>query len=150
MTTDFFLQSKWIDELKQQPACSPFLVDFLDYIRKSMMVVDKAERSMIQQVTEWLRSRSETCLTEKTYALRISQFQDPAKNQPVKNQPAKNNPAKNHENQTRATYVSQVLPLNYFDESILQEELNRLLGFDGWSGRMEVRIVPSEFDQSPD
>lgn len=39
-----------------------------------------------------------------------------------------------------ANYVSQVLPLNYSDEAVLQGELNRLLGFDGWSGRIEVRI----------
>lgn len=76
MMTDFVLQLKWVDELKQQPACSPFLRDFLDYIRRSMMVVDKAKRSGIQQVTEWLQLRSEACMTEKTYAIGVSQFQE--------------------------------------------------------------------------
>lgn len=71
--TDFILKLKWIDELKLQPACSSFLEDFLDYIRKSMMVVDKAKRSGIREVTEWLRSRSEACLAEKAYAIGVSQ-----------------------------------------------------------------------------
>lgn len=49
-----------------------------------------------------------------------------------------------------ATYVSQILPLNYSDESVLQGELNRLLGFDGWSGRIEVCCFTSAFDCSLD
>lgn len=76
--TDLVLKLKWIDELKQQPACSPFLGDFLDFIRKSMMIVDKAKRSGIQQVTEWLQSKSEACMTEKTYAIGVSQSQESA------------------------------------------------------------------------
>lgn len=80
MMTDFVLKLKWIDELKQQPACSSFLGDFLDYIRKSMMIVDKAKRSGVQQVTEWLHSRSEACMTEKAYAIGVAQFQKPARN----------------------------------------------------------------------
>lgn len=43
-----------------------------------------------------------------------------------------------------ATFFKQVLDLQYTDTGILQEELNRLLGPGGWSGKLEVRsLAPS-------
>lgn len=37
-----------------------------------------------------------------------------------------------------ATFFKQVLDLQYTDAEILQEELNRLLGPGGWSGKLEI------------
>lgn len=68
---------KWIDKLKQHPACSIFLSDFLDYIQKSMMVLDKSKRDGVKQVTKWLRSRYEACLKDEEYALRLPVLQEP-------------------------------------------------------------------------
>lgn len=80
MTTDFVLQLEWIDELKQETECSSFLAEFLDFIQQYMMVVEKSKRNGIRQVTTWLRSRYEVCLTDKAYALGEAQSQESAKN----------------------------------------------------------------------
>lgn len=78
---DFILEMKWIDELKRKSSCSSFLEDFLDYIRNSMMVVDKSERDGIKQVTRWLETKSEACRRSKTYSLasRVPAFQESQK-----------------------------------------------------------------------
>lgn len=78
---DFILELKWIDELKRKSSCSSFLEDFLDYIRNSMMVVDKSKRDGIRQVTRWLETKSEACRTIKTYSLasRVPAFQESKK-----------------------------------------------------------------------
>lgn len=69
MMTDFVLLLQQIDKLKRHPACSHFLREFLDYIHKSMLVVDVSRREEIGQVTSWLAPRSEACRTNDVYAL---------------------------------------------------------------------------------
>lgn len=67
--TDFMSPLKWILELTQNPGCSHFLRQFLDFIRDEMIVVDTSKRARIGQVAKWLASRSEACGMDKLYAL---------------------------------------------------------------------------------
>lgn len=66
-----------MEELRQLPACSAFLSDFLDYIQNSMMVLDPSERNKIGEVTNWLGSRFKDCLHNQEYALMPHAFREP-------------------------------------------------------------------------
>lgn len=67
--TDFAFPLKWVDELKQNPGCSRFLSDFLDFILAGMLVVDVSKRQSIVQVARELGLMYQACRMDKMYTL---------------------------------------------------------------------------------
>ncbi|KAI0593981.1 kinase-like domain-containing protein [Biscogniauxia sp. FL1348] len=60
---------KWIQSLKEKKECGPFLSEFLEYIRTSMLLVDKKKRDPSRVVSQQLKKMFERCKKERSYAL---------------------------------------------------------------------------------
>jgi len=56
-----------MDDLKAEPACSPFLSEFLDYIQASMLVIDKTKRDTSSKVSQKLDTMYKKCQESPEY-----------------------------------------------------------------------------------
>ncbi|KAH8756366.1 kinase-like domain-containing protein [Diaporthe sp. PMI_573] len=63
---------EWIDHLLKRPACSPYLAEFLSYIKDHMILVVTSARHKCDQVNDKLRSMLQHCEQSSEYCLSSS------------------------------------------------------------------------------
>lgn len=59
---------QWISRLKEIPRCTKYMVEFLDYIANSMLLVDRGKRDKSRQVANKQLAFFNKCTTDEKYA----------------------------------------------------------------------------------